>query len=468
MLRLFLKFSVGSLLAAAISLFSTPVITALIVPQEAGKASMFTLAFNLVLQIILLGTDQSFVRKFYADDSPAYRRTLLASCAGIPLLLAFIIAGAQLLFYKKLSLMLTGEASLHLVVLLGATLIVGVFERYAMLLLRMNQSAMKFSMLRLAFAVLNFLGTLFYCYSFDRSFFAIIYGNLIGLAVTAGLGLLFTRNIWSSFRIDKKLLKEIFRYGLPFLPTFLIGWFFEGIDKMMLRRYTNFEEIGLFSAAFKFVAILSILQMAFSNFWIPVSMEMYEKNSETARETFSRVFNLIAGVLFIGGLSIVLFRDLIMLLFDEQYKDTGFVMPFLLFIPIMYTLSEVTVGGINYSNKTYYHLFIALFTAGLNYGLNFWLVPEYGARGAAIATGISYVALFYARTLVSSHFYPLKISHTKILLSVAIVVAIFTLNAFNISPYLDKPLALAAIGVLLLLYWKDFSPYMKKLALKRS
>lgn len=468
MLRLFLKFSVGSLLAAAISLFSTPVITALIVPQEAGKASMFTLAFNLVLQIILLGTDQSFVRKFYADDSPAYRRTLLASCAGIPLLLAFIIAGAQLLFYKKLSLMLTGEASLHLVVLLGATLIVGVFERYAMLLLRMNQSAMKFSMLRLAFAVLNFLGTLFYCYSFDRSFFAIIYGNLIGLAVTAGLGLLFTRNIWSSFRIDKKLLKEIFRYGLPFLPTFLIGWFFEGIDKMMLRRYTNFGEIGLFSAAFKFVAILSILQMAFSNFWIPVSMEMYEKNSETARETFSRVFNLIAGVLFIGGLSIVLFRDLIMLLFDEQYKDTGFVMPFLLFIPIMYTLSEVTVGGINYSNKTYYHLFIALFTAGLNYGLNFWLVPEYGARGAAIATGISYVALFYARTLISSHFYPLKISHTKILLSVAIVVAIFTLNAFNISPYLDKPLALAAIGVLLLLYWKDFSPYMKKLALKRS
>lgn len=66
MIKLILKFSYGSFLTAAISLFTTPVITALIIPEEFGKAAMFTLVYSLLLQFFLLGIDQSYVRYFYS------------------------------------------------------------------------------------------------------------------------------------------------------------------------------------------------------------------------------------------------------------------------------------------------------------------------------------------------------------------------------------------------------------------
>jgi len=64
-IKSFFQFSIGQWIAAFISFITTPIITWLIIPAEFGKASMFTLAFNLLLTIALLGVDQSFVRMFY-------------------------------------------------------------------------------------------------------------------------------------------------------------------------------------------------------------------------------------------------------------------------------------------------------------------------------------------------------------------------------------------------------------------
>ena len=68
LLRSFLEFSAGPWLASVISFLVTPITTYLIIPEEFGKASMYTVAFSLILQVVLLGTDQSFVRMFYEYD----------------------------------------------------------------------------------------------------------------------------------------------------------------------------------------------------------------------------------------------------------------------------------------------------------------------------------------------------------------------------------------------------------------
>jgi len=69
----------GQWIAAFISFITTPVITWLIIPEEFGKASMFTLAFNLLLTIALLGADQSFVRMFYERPEDERRNLLWES-----------------------------------------------------------------------------------------------------------------------------------------------------------------------------------------------------------------------------------------------------------------------------------------------------------------------------------------------------------------------------------------------------
>jgi O-antigen/teichoic acid export membrane protein len=63
----FLSFSYGSWAGLIIGLLSTMITTRILDPVHFGKASMFTLVISLSMMVVLLGTDQSFVRFFYEE-----------------------------------------------------------------------------------------------------------------------------------------------------------------------------------------------------------------------------------------------------------------------------------------------------------------------------------------------------------------------------------------------------------------
>jgi len=457
MLRLFLKFSIGSWLSAAISLFTTPIITALIIPDEFGKASMYTLAFNLIMQVTLLGTDQGFARNFYKKEGDKHQSTVLFNSIAIPLLLSLVVALLVFVFGKPLGNLLVNTSSLQFTLLLSGSVILGVLERFSMLMLRMKKRAMAFSALRVLFSVINFGVVFFYANFFDKSFYAIIYGNFIALIITITVAIGMERSVWKVNKTNPSLMKEILVYSLPFLPTFVVSWLFEGIDKMALRHYSNFNEIGLFSAAYKIVAILSILQAAFSTFWVPIALEMYEKSSDETKKLFSKVLGYMCAILFICGMGIILFKDLIIRLFEESYHTASSIMPFLLLVPIMYTLSEVTVGGINLRNKTYWHLAIAIVAALVNLFLNILLVPHFGAKGAAAATGVSYVVLFYSRTYISNYLFPIAINFFKIHSSIFLFLVVGLFNTFYPGEVYIHVITMIGIGGVSLIYINELS-----------
>jgi O-antigen/teichoic acid export membrane protein len=449
-------------MAAAISLFTTPIITALIIPEEFGKAAMFTLVYSLLLQFFLLGIDQSYVRFFYTKNDEEYKSDLLLNSLYSCFLAAFVGIFLILVFRRTLSEQILGEYSFQIVLILIISLLVGLFERFTSLLLRMQQKASEFSLLKLIMAAITFAGTYFYAVLVKADFYSIVYGYLAALFVCAVVGFALGFSVWKKkIRVNPGLIKEITLYGLPFVPTFIASWLFEGVDKIMLRHFSNYKELGLFSASFKFVAILSILQLAFSTFWIPVSMELYEKNSRDAAIKFSKAFSFVSTFLFIGAIGIIAFKDVIMLLFDNKYYETANIMPFLLFIPVMFTLSEITVGGINYSKKTYWHFVIAVIAAVFNILLNYFLIPIYGSKGAAISTGVSYIVFFLLRTVISNKYFPIKIDYKKVIVSLFVLFLVASLNTFFSIKYEFMINAIAML-VLITLYRQELKIALQK------
>ena len=73
------------------------------------------------------------------------------------------------------------------------------------------------------------------------------------------------------------------------------------------------------------------------------------------------------------------------------------LVPFLIFYPILYTISETTALGIAFSRKTILTLIITVTCAIMNGIGNAILVPLYGALGAAVSTAIAYLAFFWLR-----------------------------------------------------------------------
>jgi len=223
------------------------------------------------------------------------------------------------------------------------------------------------------------------------------------------------------------------------------------MDKLALRSFSTFEEIGFYTAANKIVAVLLLIQTGFSTFWTPVAYETHEKSPDDT-SLYSRVSKLLAAVMFMVSLLLIGFKDIIVLILDSAYLPAANIMPFLIFYPIMYTVSETTVIGINFAKKTHWHLWISLMAASVNFIGNSLLVPIYGAKGAALATGVSYVVFFYSRTLISRKLYRVDYSLMRYTMATFILIFVAFINTFNDIALLEAGTVLIGLVLIWLIY----------------
>ncbi|PRX35679.1 O-antigen/teichoic acid export membrane protein [Orenia metallireducens] len=407
LLNKFLSFSVGDWLGAVIGFISTPIITRLLSPDEFGKASMFILAANIISILVIFGTDQTFVRFFYEEDEED-RGLLLLNTLKLPFVLYIVIAIVMVIFADKISLMLFNEVNRWIIYILISVIFFQFLNRFASLLIRMQQKGLLFSILKLLIKLVNLISIIIFAYILKRNYKIMVYSHTTTFIIVTIVAIILGRKYWVfteySNRDLKNGFKQIVKYSYPLFFTSLIIWLFQSFDRIAIKYWGNFSELGLYAAAFKIVAILNIIQSSFTTFWTPVSLETYENDPEN-KAFFRKIYNLISLTMFMIAVVTIMVKDIVIYLLGLEYADAAMIMPFLIFIPIMYTISETTVIGINFAKKPKWHILIAVISCLTNLTGNWLLVPSFGAKGAAISTGISYIVFFTLRTNISLKYY---------------------------------------------------------------
>lgn len=269
-----------------------------------------------------------------------------------------------------------------------------------MLVVRMQEKGRLYSSLSLLREVQRFIFIIAFLLLYEESFRSIIMAEVGCILTHSFLVYYFVKAFWSgSKRFNKGIVKEMFCYGAPFVPTLMLMWVFNSMDKIALRAWADFSEIGIYSAGFKLVAALTIIRTAFSLFWGPTAYRWYESATDVRK--FNKVGLSLLGIMISLAAIIILLRNAIILMLSPQYLHAAVLVPFLIYIPVMHTLGQTTAIGINFLKKTYYHIITAGCAALANFGGNILLVPKYGALGAAISTSLSYILFFWIRTLIS-------------------------------------------------------------------
>lgn len=179
--------------------------------------------------------------------------------------------------------------------------------------------------------------------------------------------------------------------------------------------------------ALKVSNVLSLIQTSFTTFWTPMAFRWNASGEKKEKfEMVSQGVALVMGAIFI---LILTFKNIIPFFFGDGYENIIYIIPFLMFYPIFYTMSETTTLGIAFSKKTYYNIIVSIVSIIVNLVLNALLIPKFEAIGAAIATGISYLAFFWVRTLISRKlWYEFKIS--KFIITTIILVIVAFTNCF--------------------------------------
>ncbi|MGE1101271.1 lipopolysaccharide biosynthesis protein [Peribacillus simplex] len=404
LVKRFLEYALGSGAVLLLGFISAPINTRLFTPEEFGEFSMFVLFTNIVNVLVLMGLDQSFIRFFYEEKN---QKRLLYQTIKYPLIVCSFLTIFIIIFWQWVSKTLFNTNSIEIIILFIITNFLLVFNRFSFLVIRMQQKGKLYSYLQVLQKIINILIILITVKITKDGFFSLTIAMLVSCIIVTFVSIILSRDLWelkSSNREIKTKNNELMKFGFPLMFTFLITLIFQFSDRVFIQYFNGYTELGLYSAAFSIVALLNAVQTAFSTFWVPVAYEHYEKNRDD-KIFFKSVNSIVSLFMFFIGIILILFKDLIILILGEDFREAASIMPFLIFMPIMYTISETTVLGINFKKKPQYHIIIALLSAIASILGNVILVPIYGATGAAISTGLAYILFFVIRTIISNRFY---------------------------------------------------------------
>lgn len=406
LLKKFIEFAFGNGIALILGFISSPIITRLVIPEEFGKFSMFNTITNLILILVMLGLDQSYVRFFYEEDEEV-RGNLLTKSIKYPLVVNLFISLILIIFYKPMSEIIIGRYSYFVIILLIIQNTFSLINRFACLVIRMEQKGKTYSLIQVLTKLFYIIFVLLLFKIFDRDYRTLVVATTLSTVVVSIIAVMVEKKQWFSHKNNSKLktsTKELFLFGIPLILATSISWVFQSTDRLFISAYSGYTELGIYSSAFSIVALLNAVQGTFTTFWVPIANEKYQKDHNDIK-FFGDINAIISLIMLLTATCLITSKDLIILLLGPKYRDAAFIFPFLVFMPIMYTISETTVIGINFKKKTKYHIYIAVISAITNLIGNYILVPYMGAKGAAISTGLSYVVFFIIRTIISKKLY---------------------------------------------------------------
>ncbi|MGB9796076.1 hypothetical protein MNL76_09425 [Fervidobacterium riparium] len=108
----------------------------------------------------------------------------------------------------------------------------------------MQKRSILFSIIFATNSVANTIFTIGYAIIVSRSFYAPIVGGVMANILTLAIVLFISYDIRKFSKVMFSNVIKHLRYGLPFIPSALLFWFFSSIDKISLRQYSTFYEIG--------------------------------------------------------------------------------------------------------------------------------------------------------------------------------------------------------------------------------
>lgn len=201
------------------------------------------------------------------------------------------------------------------------------------------------------------------------------------------------------------------RFGVPLIMSGIAYWGLNTMDKLFLRSMSTFEELGIYTVASSFAGVAIIFQSIFSIVWAP-TVYKWAAEGINNRKIDQITEYVLAAVVFLFVLA-GLFSWVVSYFLPERYFQVQYLLVPCMACPLFYTLSETTVVGLGITRKSSYAMLAAVIAALVNIIGNYFLIPPYGATGAAISTAFSFWGFLVLRTELSCFVWR-KIQRTKL------------------------------------------------------
>ncbi|MEZ9449284.1 oligosaccharide flippase family protein [Vibrio splendidus] len=403
LLNRILSFSIGPIGLAALSLLSVPLTAWIFPPEIIGKMNFVVMFSSFCLLVLSLGLDQAYVRFYYdEDDSP---RLLMQTFLPGFIFLSAVMSVFVLLFpWSQGWFGVEGLVPMLIIVTYAILLFI---YRSSSMILRMESKGWLFSITQISIKLITVLVLLYYSYFLsEKAFIWLLLAQIMGVLFAVVVSVIVTRKEWllaMKAKFNKSFQVELLKFSLPLVISGLSFWCMTSLDRVFIKHYLGFDSLGIYSVAISFSGVVLVLQSVFSTIWAPMVYEWAAKGKglENVDAVTRWMTFAIGGIFSLAGL----LSWLLPYILPAEYASIEFLLVACVAYPLFYTLSEVTVVGINLAKKTKFIMIGSVLALLINISLNYILVPVYGLKGAASATAISFWCFLIIRTELSCYFW---------------------------------------------------------------
>jgi O-antigen/teichoic acid export membrane protein len=393
-----ISFALGPLLRALLGFILLPILTWYFPIEDLGKYAILQLVFSFSLMILSLGMDQAFVREYFVYKN----KHALFKLASIPSLMLIIISlPIFIIFSRNISVYLFDEASIYLSLMVFLCILFAFVNRFVSLIFRMEGEGYLYSLsLYLSKIAMLIIVGMMIITNEESSFINLISSQTFSLLVVSFVLVLCAKKyLVKSMKseLDIAQMISMLRFGSPLIAGSAAYWGLTSLDKIFLKSLTNFEEVGIYSVCISFAAIATIFQTVFSTMWMPAVYKWSEESDDMLNKVDEIAVKLAVFIISILSL-VILFTWIVDYILPPEYSRVKYLLVTCMVFPLLYTLSEVTVIGINLSRKTHFSMLASIISLITNIIGNLILIPKLGAAGAAISTAISFGVFFITRT----------------------------------------------------------------------
>ena len=430
-----LIFSLGNIGSKLVAFFLVPLYTNALVTGQYGTADLITNICIVVAPVIFLNIGEAVMR--FSLDKNADIKGIM-SAAYLVMLFA-LVPGALfamcILLYKRLAE--------YIVLILFYVFTMGISQIF-FCYLRGKEQLLMYSVGNIIQALLIAVFNILFLVVFGWGIKGYLLAYVISYAITAVYAFIAGKayESFQGFHIDKELLKKMLLYSVVLIPNSFMWWIMNSSDRFMVIEMISAEIAGIYAISYKLPSIVAVVTGVFNQAYSYSAIK--ENDSKDRAEFNGSVFEAFFAFLMLTGMALLIILKPFMIIYVESkyYTAWMFSPPLIVGMAVMSMGTFLSNFYVVYKDSKGF-LISAITGALVNIGLNFALIPWIGALGAAVATCVSYMAVFVYRFFDIRKYIKLKV------FTVRNVIAFVLLVAAAVLVYVDS-LVVTGIQVILL------------------
>ncbi|MDA8769643.1 oligosaccharide flippase family protein [Schleiferiaceae bacterium] len=386
----------GTFLLRGISVFTTPIFTRVLTLEGFGIFSIYQTWVSIFAVFIGLQMSGSIgtARVHLGEQNLlSYLRSILALS-----FISFFIFTILFVFLEHHILHLLQLELRHLPYLVIQSFGTACSTFYLIYTIQTKQpnKHLRFSVLNVTVTIA--LSLLFvFMFEQDKYMGRIIGGASIGLAIIIYV----YKELY--FKIKSKIDIEHWKFAiplsLPLIVHLLANLIIGQSDRVIINKYLGFEQAAIYSVAYAIGSLGLMIAEATNNVWSPWYLDNTHLKNDNKVNQMSKLYILLMSIVFSV---FVLFSPEILLIMAPSSYATGskciIIVAFGVFFLYLY---RFPLAYQQYAKNLKLVALCTISSGLINIGLNFLFIPKYGIDGAAYATFISYVTLFFLHELVA-------------------------------------------------------------------